>query len=1381
METKAHLNSFQKGQIEDVDKLQLAAESYLYSMNGRVIYNEDGTFAWQPAKGTSFAFTIDGNYGTSETYTPIGGIEINGKLIVFSVNSVASGGKFYSEIGLVTQAKFGVFTYQTMFNDKYDPNGQLLNFSTNFPMRDLKVVLENSKKQTVYFNDLNNEPRDFNIMLGAYPTLFNGVTYFTSPYASNPPHTYPPYYSVHGMSDMPDLTWGKIKYVKQITGGLLSGNYQYAYRYIHQSGYASPWSPLSAFVFITTDNVNSQDWTQYQMQASNVITQKGNLIEFKYLDTRFQEIEVAAVYWETEAAPTLAYSFFKGTITGSDITVQHQFGGTAIAIETLVQTYTEISKAKTGGLKDNVRQLANYEVYPLLEIDTTLITVKPIARPMASDETQMPFGDAQTLPLTNQTPVTDTVTINTFDNFPEVYQIVADYINYKGTQWANLFPGYFGGDIYPFAAVVFDRKGQAFFAQHITDLTFPQRFSNQYTDNRLSGSNTLNTGNPGDFKHTNDNYPNATQVTDNTSVNAFCLNMMGVSFSGITFPKNVIYDENGLLQISGFSIVRTNRLGQVLSQGLMTCSGASVDLSNGDEVVYNLPTFFNGYLNSDGTAYNGTAGGPNYQGQINGAAPPTNLPNSAFVAFNPVQQNTAAGGFPNYIPNGIIPTYSCSGEIGFFECPDFKINQAQLGGGPVEGDGLQVVDVCTMAYAPGNTVPNSVFTNAPTQLGVAAADLPGVSFTKIPTNTPYPYHNSYYGKLYRTAINNLITSNQDGGGYNQTVLGDLFNIENWYPDVQDGQVVQNSKTYRQNPHVVNYLGWGGLDFVAWGSLRHDIMFTSNELINRQQTVQTFGVLTDNGIGHSAYFIANYTRPIGQYQITLPLLQSRTYHNIGHFIPINATTLAAAVNNPDGSVTFNDVEVWGGDCWIDYVNYLRLYAYLQQVNADDQDYSIGWGFPVESNYNISLRQGNIVEKWGIMNSNTYYTQSQHDPFWPNSLYYLDASTNKLEDFNMNLSLEAQDTTDIYVAKPANFLPVYDFPVNEICTGVKVYGELFDTFRLFPVNNIQSADGSKGQINSMQYIFDNLWIIQDTGVARVRFNDRETQGSPLGSGIVLGTSDGFTGHDYIDEIFGTQHQFSVVNTGTALHYVDADNGKMFTFTGGKPVPTSDKFGEHTFFTNFSKNYWGQDNPIGGVGILGTADFKNHSVYFTFSNIPAGLTTPAIPGKTIEFNEASSQFKGYMPFVPNIYFNFKQNFFSPDPASGNTKIYSHDTGNFGLIYTNYVNSKLRFVANPDTTVAKWFDNQLIAMNNQQATLKMLSFTGIVNDMAPQTLVFQGDTTWEYEHGLMKYATISQDVEERLTGLSMITELEVINDADNTVVRISSVETRYRPYPKI
>ncbi len=1405
MKTERFVNTFAKGMWQDIDNLQQGQNTYVYALNGRVTYNIDGTYAWQNANGTDFRLRITPNYNIgANNYVPIGGVEINNKLVLFLSNGVNS------EIGLVTEAAYGSFVYQTMFNDLYDPFGAKLNFSQLHPMRDYEVVTENSLIENVYFNDNFNEPRVFNILLGALPVVYNGTAYFATPYAQ----PYPSYYSVHGMAQMIDLTWGLCKFKQTITGELLSGSYQYFYRYIHQTGYATPWSTGTGQVFVTLDAINA-NWTQYQMQNSNAQSTKGNLLEIDFLDVRFSQVEVAALYWETDAAPANAYTFFKGNITGASILVQHQFQGTQIAVDSLVQRYAEISKAKTGNLKDNVRILANYSVFPLLEINTTNIQVSPIKKLMLSDNSRL----ATTTPLTASQPsgqggLADGVTINMTDGVPVTYDIISDYINYKGVQWSSILRGHFGGEIYPFAIVIFDRKGQPFFAQHLTDFTFPTRYGNTAFDNRLSGNTAIPFGVNGDWIHTSQGP--SQQVTNNISTDNFVLNLLGLKVSGIDMT-DILYDAGGQLQVSGFSIVRTDRIKQILAQGLVMSSGNTLDNNNSDRVTITaLPTAFNGYVAWNHPFTNPTApfvsgqpystyyGGDVWNGLVQGWGGYTN-PNTQYVGLDArlAPYNVAPYQLPSYAPSNPtsfpqpLPSCTATTAAAFFECPDFMIDNSIVGTASLEGDVVELVNICTTAYNANGPItatnPLSMSDAAPQQL-------------VWPTGSG---HQSYYQKNYRSVDTanpdnswntTVITPDQlnqaatiGPAAYQMFPLGSLIPLgilpQSWYPNVQTGQevTIQGSNLYyTDGTFVADYLNWeNGGKPQRYGAYQREpkIMFITNPVLSQSNPnpVAMVGCLTDSGNGHTAYFIGNYKRPIGSYTITPSLLQNRTYLPIGHFVPINAgiiaTTKAQAGNN--GRCIFNNVEVWGGDCFLDYFTYYRSYSLLDQVHNNNQDYSLGLSFPIESVFNTALRQGNTYDNLGPLPAAAFNDTTLPD--FKNGLYYDSTTQLKLEDFNDNSVLSADSIQDFaFVSKPANFIPVYDFPVNEISTGTKIYGEQFDTFRLFPVDNVQSADGSKGQINSLQSLFSTLYIFQETAVARVRFNDRAQQTGDTGPGeaLVLASNTGFQGHDYLNEVNGTQHQFSVVNNGKTVYFIDANQGKLFRLQGGIISP-SDIYGMHNFFYGATRNYWGKDNPFSG-GIVGAFDYKNQSLYHTFSNIANAAGN--IAGQTIEFNEAESQFKSFHSFIPNLYFGLRGSLLSVNPAvGGNGNLYEHDAGPVGLIYGTLVNSQLKFSVNPVQTEPVWFDNGRIAMNNIAAGNKLNTATLNVQDYAPQIINFLLDPRWKFRQGFAEYPTRGITAPTRLRGKYMTVQLEVINDISNTVVRISSHETKYRLSPKL
>ena len=1353
MQTQAHVNTFSKGMVQDVDRLQLGKESYLYSLGGRVIFNEDGTYAWENSKGTKFAFNLDANYGQDTDYSPIGGWQIGGKLVLFSTDGTNS------EIGLVYEETYGVYSYQSIFNDLYDPYGNFLGFSLAHQMRDCQVVVENNKTENIYFNDDFNEPRVFNVILGLQSVSpeFTSGDYLPIGGATVG-NVYPSFYSVHGMASMMDLTWGKLKYTKNIAGSLLSGEYQYAYRYIHQTGYVSGWSPLTSFVLLTTDAVQS-DWTKYQMQDSGEQTDKGIQLELKYIDQRFQQIEVAALYWKTGSVPDSAYTFFKGSISGSSMVITHQFTGETITVDSLVQRYTEIKQAKTGGLKDNTYHLANLVEFQNLEIDVTDITAEPVTRPMLSDQYTNEVANVFAPPFTNQKVFNTSLTENLADGLPEVYSIYNDYINYKGTQWRFLFQGLWGGQEYPFAIVIFDRKGQPCFAQHITDFTTPQRYSNEWSDKRLvNGTEVITTGTTGsvgDWKHTSNTNgtvicddPNGTNqvynYTYDLSGDSWFLNLIGMKFGNIYFPDSVLYDSAGNLQVSGFSIVRADRIKTILAQGLVMSAGASAEYSpkntqNNQQLQFSeCPTMFNGYIETGGGAYSPYQIG--FNGQYVGMAP-----NSYDPTFLPHVQNLAPG-----VTN---PLYTARPNMAFFCSPDYMIDNTLLPDS-ISGDTIKTVNVCVKAYG--------------------TAGYGG----QVPYDLQYE---GYYIKNYRSVVDqSLILSgyNSNTSYYDNVLIGDEINIDTWYNNIQSGTKVFGSQEYVTTVPIMNYLSNNDNRWLS-RKIQPTCFFTFGTKVGSFSAVPLLGVLTDDGFGNvgagtNSYFIANYVRPAGSYSLTESLLQSRIYNNTGHFVPINQDIIdTVKALDPNGHCVFNDVKVWGGDCFLDFFTYYRLYADLDQVGSpkSNQDYNIGLSFPIESSYNIALRQGNTYERFGGTPADTY---NSGGTLFSDGLYYFDSEANKIEDFNVNKVLQAEDTIDLYYPKPSSFNEVYDFPVREQYTGTKIYGEKYDSFRKFPVNNFRDADGSKGEINSLQNIFNYLYIIQRSGFARVRFNDREMITGSTGSSLDIGSAIGLAGFDYISNIYGSQHEFSVVNTGRMLHWVDAERGKHIRFAADGLLTPSDAYGEHNFFTQTSRYYWGKDNPLSDGGIVGVFDFENQSVYFTFTELDSKSA------QTIEYSELTNQYKSFHSFTPKIYYNFKEGFYSPNPTNP-YKTYSHESGIRGNIYDVYVNSKIRFVVNPEVVVGKWFDNGSMAINNELASTKLYSVEAYTENNSPQIITFPTDTRWKYLQGLVRYPLRGVNADSRLRGKSCVVEITIANDSDDIPVRISNHNTDFRISPKI
>ena len=289
MAGKQSVNSFQEGMKQDIDILLSNNKSYRYSVGGRLMYNKNGTYSWEVEDGNRISFSIlPRNETDSNKYVPIGHTGNSSIRIIFSVAPLTG----YSEIGIFSIDNEGSGTYKTLFNDQDDPNNELLNFNPNNQI-EARFIYENDNIIRVYWvdgvEDDSNQPRVFTFK-------YNRNLGNSSDVGAYSPVTL----SVSSINSQPEFNMGIIKYVQKIAGGLLTGVYQYTYSLQTVDGYNTPWYPLTREIFLTSDDISSINWNLYEMESSSISTSKGNRIEIKGIDQRFDRIRVAYVYSTTE-------------------------------------------------------------------------------------------------------------------------------------------------------------------------------------------------------------------------------------------------------------------------------------------------------------------------------------------------------------------------------------------------------------------------------------------------------------------------------------------------------------------------------------------------------------------------------------------------------------------------------------------------------------------------------------------------------------------------------------------------------------------------------------------------------------------------------------------------------------------------------------------------------------------------------------------------------------------------------------------------------------------------------------------------------------------------------------------------------------------------
>ena len=1263
----------------------------------------------------------------------------------------------------------------------------------------------------MYWCDDYNEDRVFNVVSGAnkYTDPATGTVYFNTPYAA----PYPYWYSVHGMSELCDVQFGLIKYQKNIAGKKIAGVRQYFYRLVHMSGYATPWSVGSGMIFVTVPEVNVTDWTQYCMVNSGTQTNKGHQLEIKYIDTRFTYIEVAWAYYASDVSPQSAGIFFQGLIPAATRTDPNHAMVVSDIDETvvtpipdptiLVQRYTDVLHSKTKVINENYQHKGNVVLRGILEINTANITVEPIIRLMGSDTST----GVNTTPLTTgQTTTNDFVNVELFKQgngtpFNEEYVVgdnigngAIDYINYKGTQIDALFKGEFRGQKVPLGVVVFGVKGQPFFVQDIGDFTMPDQFGNTWKLEKLdaNGNVVTTTGTTrnggvnaavGDYTLTAFNAA-GTPLTNNIGLAdmgqgfGIGLNILGKLVSGIDLT-DILYDKYGKLQVSGFSIVRADRIPNLIAQ----CLVMNVSNIAGDDVPIVTNGNFITPLHSTGNAY-----------------------------FTPVTAGSNYDYFNDNIDHG---GHGAADSIigGYFtlECPDNLINPAILqpatlgnAQGSNTGFNLQLVG-CVQANFVGQQTISDPCSHNP----VTGCEPTQLAFT------------SFYTKNYVTSMDDtpLTRSDQDQStvtpvvvGTNPGDFGSVVDIEKlWVPNVStvgESTGIDNFKFTSVAFLQDFFFTIDCSGFYHGLGTNTQVVIKSKKLINAslQGAQVLFPSATEVALGPNpiCYYLANIVS--GQENVlNRSIVSNRIYKNIGHFVPINPAIVAAATQN-NGRVVFNNCEVWGGDCYVDYFGYGRLiplYDNEQKSNQTPQyfDYGVGLIFPCETVNNHTMRIGNSFPSVALRPGIDETPSQATNELFNEGLYYnfKDDSDARLEDFELNAVMQASDEVDTYNVKGIYFVDEPDQPLLETVSNVKIPGETYDNFRLFKVNNTQYADSQFGWICDLEAIGINIYVLQEKGFGRIRFNERTLE-TTAQANLTVGTGQGYQGHDYLGgSEFGCQHEWSVVNDRRAIYWVNAYKGKHNRFAGNGLECLSDAYGQHTYFTEQTANYWQipaaygilqdtnenvWDNSCDIGGIVSIYDYRNKANVVTFTAQKQAIfnhitekwviepNINIIPS-TMEFSDVNSAYAGNWSFFPPLYLSFKQDFYSYDRLNPQN-LYQHNVGAKANFYGIVFDSEFELIVKGERQVI--YDNVELDCNPQGFGVIETVVAETVN--GTQTVTLNNPITDNrpvYRNSALLYPLMQINQSVRVRG-SYADLLYTIDNSSNTDVLITEHRTFIR-----
>lgn len=480
-------NTFEGGMESDLDGRLSQANSYKLSVNGRIIYNKDGTLAWENEKGTIEA--VDNFVAESQV---IGVCEFPEFVIIFSKQYDQVKSEFYDEIGYIFFDEYGRGTYTKLYNDYDDVLGLKMSFDPLYTIQ-AEPFYESDEFVRVYWTDDKNEPRVFTSRRTS-PTSLENIT--------NTEFT---------MNLTPDFKMGELRFHGLVSGSLRSGIYQYSYRLKTNDGYQTPWTPITFPVIVTgrkpPEATKSQE--TYGMADVDVIGQTGTRLFIYNVDTRYQDIEVAYTHAITENGVKEGGIFVQKPIEGSSMTIEHTSIENIVPIDIaeLTDLKDVILKAKTIQIHDNRLWLGNTENKKTFDIPEAVLAnawCEPEFRAIPIDLRASNWAGTETaggfrpvyLFAGGATGVkrryiddNNDYSIATFPNSPNGG--IKDYYNYMGAQMNHSWKGYFRSETYRFAVVFYDKKGFPFFAKHLGDVTMPHHTRGVYQPGEQDFTNVM--------------------------------------------------------------------------------------------------------------------------------------------------------------------------------------------------------------------------------------------------------------------------------------------------------------------------------------------------------------------------------------------------------------------------------------------------------------------------------------------------------------------------------------------------------------------------------------------------------------------------------------------------------------------------------------------------------------------------------------------------------------------------------------------------------------------------------------------------------------------------------------------------------------------------
>lgn len=1245
------INTFEKGLHQDSSFMLQPDGTYRNMKNGMLISYDGNHYTIEMSNGNRNILTLPSRYAftdvpfsriiTDNIPMAIGFISFIDSLVVFHTNNETDGGG-YGEIGLIKFSRTNG-DFSATYTPYYHHRG--LKFSKKHQIEGYGFK-ENDSIQRAYFTDNNNDPRVFNfnnkifttyigtaalvvtkkymvlngviehpvgsgILYGPTDTSFlivdNIFTATTTSYAVNlgSPKVIE-YFDINLLSWTPNNALGTISFVEYGTGSKNCGNSIYFYRLtLASEGAQTTWSYPSFPIPTETDNFSSyltgnkyKDTVGDGNDTTVINSKKSIKLKIDGIDTNFDTIELCcAEYDNINEVPTSIRIVQKTLITGATMILE-DIGNVNlgdVTINDLTLFPASIDKIKTLTTDKNYNLIANITERSEFDFDTSGITVSQFSYKMAEHGDPSDCANVDTASDVSPTP---NVNPGVHACRPYTRWLVTvgdntDTVIYNGTQ-------YYKGEV--ITVIPVDSTIHFTNAGAVRPCTTKNKFTSILTGKRVEDAIELKTA----FW----NYKDPAVVSHNLSYWSNERYRKGLLFydkkrnpfyvKWITdFDFNDIATKGGLLNVESYinpSLATEDSY--VLNTSAINISGLDLPQS----IIDKISGF--SIVRADRDIRIITQGL-----MLQNMIDPT-VGNNRIMPTPTTRTNLA-----RYDPFDNIYSYLCPDNLVKFGLKKqigaigSKMEQAcWLGGGDIVRS---------------STNPSFVTSKLFTDLGygtfpvrkfevesIQGAGFMGLDEEQIILDFDVPGR-TYINKDSPAAAVDIVAHTTIGG-----CTGSTFPIATPYSYSSGCRKIIFKTTVN---HWETNNSYGSISQVA------DFNKLMANCVTGADKVSQYGGQSNSAIANTLYI------------------------STGHFQPIDTFTLANTINGTfvggpyDGQnkYTFNNIEVFGGDCYLSLIDI--GYGLYNDVQAIGEPLSVGIYFPCECNVNYNLRRGLKVSAKAM---------------YPTGMMaYTQGGNSFLEGYSYNKSYSTLGSAIQYPALPLNYAFVSKFEARARFAGKKYIGELIDSFRKFLINDFIDLDSRYGEINNIRSKDNRVLVWQNHAINSVPVLERQLLGATAGASTVIGTGGVIDRFDPITSFNGNQHQFGLTQTEFGFMWFDMRNRALCIIgMSGEIQEISLVKGLQTFFnsefnegdysvinpTNIynTNNYMIPELPLMGYGVTGSYDPKFKMSYLTFKYIKTKVNGRFVelPSKdfTVGYSHILNAIVGFYDFTPAIYHN-------------------------------------------------------------------------------------------------------------------------------------------------